>query len=303
MRRSLVSSQSNLEGEEAEISCLCLMILPRTVRRALVSTLLLSRCTSAAFVPPRRPGLQLASHAMMQTQKSVEVEQKFQLSETGSLDSKLISLGFESKATVRFVDWYFDTEACDLSTNDLWLRYREKGGKGQWELKVGKSSSSGVESTTIYEEIEGDQACVVATDFLLSKSIKDEMAAAGEKSIDGFEAPELPPQAANLHPFCRLETTRSSWVIDSSDHEHAGLQVDLDSTNTGHTVGEVETMCSEDEIEIGRTRVQRLISILSGHEGKNQSPAVGKLEHYLMKFRPEHFEACVSAGVISNKTQ
>lgn len=277
------------------------MIYRRKFYGIFLATLLKSRYAIASFIPANLSP-SFVAYSRMTTRKAVEVEQKFQLNETCDLDAKLISLGFVPKGTVRFVDWYFDTPSNDLSTNDLWLRYRDKGGNGQWELKVRKDSSVGTDSTTVYDEIEGDQACTTATDILATKGIgaKEEET---ESTFDGFSIPKLPPRTAGFSPFCRLETTRSSWVVASADSEYSGMQVDLDSTNTGHTVGEVETICSDSEIEIekGKERVQQLVSILMEAETDSQGPAVGKLEHFLMTHRPEHYKACVASGVIKDK--
>ena len=113
-----------------------------------------------------------------------------------------------------------------------------------------------------------------------------------------------------LVPFCRLVTTRSSWTFDTkstkttsgSERDFVGLQVDLDMTNTGHAVGEVETIASsEDDIRSAKEKVQGLIDqIKETSKGNDDGPAVGKLEHYLMTYRPEHYNACISSGVIAD---
>lgn len=232
---------------------------------------------------------------------SIEVEQKFQLSETSNLESKLTSLGFVSKGTSNIVDWYFDNDENYLSTRDVWLRYREKAGDcGQWEIKEGR----GDQGTTVYEEIQGDQACLLAISLLKEGGFSPLEGGINRlpETFEGFPVPTMPNvESFELRPFCRLETKRSSWWTDSLDSPYVGLSVDLDATNTGHTVGEVETICDESEIEIGKQKVQRLISALIGKEVCDIQPAIGKLEHYLLKNRPEHYAACVATGVLQNQ--
>jgi adenylate cyclase class IV len=232
----------------------------------------------------------------------LEVEQKFQLTESGDLELRLRDLGFLPKGTVTFVDWYFDTADHYLTTRDCWLRFREKEGKGRWELKRGRGQNS---SSTVYQESEGEEAVSIALSIVpetTSKSISLE-----DKEFDGFEAPKIPVDAIHgLVPFCRLETRRSSWKVDPDDTKNdlSGLAVDLDTTNTGHAVGEVETVVSNDsEVLQAKERVQDLITKLTGTTGSGEGSAVGKLEHFLMNQRPEHFEACVNSGVIQKKTK
>jgi adenylate cyclase class IV len=232
---------------------------------------------------------------------SLEVEQKFQITDSTNLESKLKELGFSSKGSAMIVDWYFDNDKNYLTTRDCWLRYREKGKAGQWELKKGR----GDQGTTVYEELEGEQAYLAAASILEEAALESTEIAKRdqETTLDGFQVPEIPlPKSYGLHPFCRLETKRSSWYTEASDSPYAGLSVDLDSTNTGHTVGEVEIVCDEAEVEIGKKRVQTLIMELTGNDGSDSSTtAVGKLEHFLLNNRPEHYAACVASGVIGKQ--
>lgn len=229
---------------------------------------------------------------------SLEVEQKFQLSNAEDLEGKLKSLGFVPKGTAFIVDWYFDREDNFLSIRDCWLRLRQKSGKERWELKIGR----GDQGTTVYEEIEGDQACAVAASVLAeggSVATEDRNLS---KTFDGFLIPHLPIEEPHgLRPFCRLETKRSSWVAESNDSTYSGLIVDLDSTNTGHTVGEVETVCrNESEVAVGKQRVEKLIAELTGNTKSDGRAAIGKLEHFLLNNRPDHYAACVASGVLQD---
>ena len=140
--------------------------------------------------------------------------------------------------------------------------------------------------------------------------LKDELGKAAEVEIrtveiDGFPAPEIPGESSlGLTPFCRLETTRSSWIIDesaTSTNVYSGLKVDLDSTNTGHAVGEVEAVVENDkDIPGAQKLVHDLIAELCG--GSNDGPALGKLEHFLIHNRPDHYDLCVRSGVIKKQS-
>jgi adenylate cyclase class IV len=237
------------------------------------------------------------------TQKmSLEVEQKFQLLDSGCLEPKLRDLGFVPKGTVTFVDWYFDTDDNYFTTRDVWFRFREKGSKGEWQLKRGRGQNA---ASTVYEETEGENAISIVLS-LTPKSAAQKISVRSE-DFDGFHAPKLPLDASHgLFPFCRLETTRSSWAIDTTNTEsiYDGLIVDLDSTNTGHTVGEVETVVdTHEEIPMAKERVEALISKLTQNSGPQEGPATGKLEQFLINNRPEHYDACVKSGVIKDKSK
>jgi adenylate cyclase class IV len=257
-------------------------------------------CSGATFVPSSLPSrLVFRNRRYLATREmpSLEVEQKFQLSKPEDLEAKLKSLGFLPKGTAFIVDWYFDTEANNLSVKDCWLRFREKSGNAQWELKMGR----GDQGTTVYEEIEGEQACTVACSVLSEVNYvsKDRTQ---RRTFEGFLIPQLPIKDSHgLHPFCRLETKRSSWFMDSSESPFSGLVVDLDTTNTGHTVGEVETLCKdESEVAAGKQLVESLIAELTGNNGRDSQPAIGKLENFLLNNRPEHYAACVASGVLQD---
>jgi thiamine-triphosphatase len=230
---------------------------------------------------------------------SLEVEEKFEISDSQNLESRLKELGFVPSTRICFVDWYFDTEKNDLTLQDCWLRFREKAGKkGKWELKRGRGQNT---SSTVYEEIEGQEAVSVALSML-----PDNAFAETNGQIDLFEGFEVPQftgfeKAFPLYPFCRLETWRSSWKVnpEASNNVYLGLAVDLDETNIGHSVGEVEMVVDDDSRVLdAKHRVQDLVAKLTEGEQSRDGPAVGKLEHFLTTRRPQHYAACVKSGVI-----
>lgn len=264
----------------------------------LFSLLLWSGTESLAFVASKKCH-RFRTLTTTSQKMSLEVEQKFQLSDLQNLESRLKLLGFVPSGRVLFVDWYFDTARSDLSLQDYWLRFREKAGEeGNWELKRGSGHNS---SSTVYEEIEGQDAVSIA----LSMISVDECTAPTYEipSFEGFDAPQFAglENEIPLYPFCRIETSRSRWETNLTDPDNAylGLVVDLDETNTGHAVGEVE-MVVEDASRVAdaKRRVQELVAKLIEGVEPPDSPAVGKLEHFLMTQRPDHYAACVRSGVI-----
>lgn len=232
-----------------------------------------------------------------------EVEEKFQLSDSSMVETRLKELGFVPSKKVEFLDWYFDTEKNELSLQDCWLRFRGTSNvNGEWELKKGHGDTK--TKTTVYEEITGEEA-IAATKIILFEG-GGSMSEARADSDESFEAPPLPDFAQDLpiQAFCRLETSRSSWQVDKEwpTQTHVGLSVDLDVTNTGYSVGEVEMVVDDkDQIENAYKRVQSLISELTEGSAPLEGPATGKLEQFLITHRPDHYEACLQAGVIKKR--
>jgi len=70
--------------------------------------------------------------------------------------------------------------------------------------------------------------------------------------------------------------------------------------------GEVEEIISEDasplEKSQSKTRIRKFVDriIPNDEEGETFSCSKGKLEHYLERNSPDHYSACLSAGVIIN---
>jgi hypothetical protein len=255
----------------------------------------------------------------------LEVEQKFVVDDNqddnnnnATICSKLEELGFQRKGpTVTFADWYFDDlSLLTLSLQDCWLRYREMDNQGQWQLKRRRQCSSSSNNTasqksTVYEEITGNEAVNMALSIIKSAdsfdvSRRDLNETEENDTLLGYIAPTLPTdQRHSLKVFVRLVTTRSSWILPASSDDtmdiyvNGNIQVDLDSTNTNYAVGEVETVVeTEDHVPWAQAAVQRIIEKLQGKNHRGDSPPIGKLEHFLLHFRPKHYEALIQGGIL-----
>ncbi|KAG7361008.1 CYTH-like domain containing protein [Nitzschia inconspicua] len=254
----------------------------------------------------------------------LEVEQKFRIDnyDDDEISSRLRTLGFRPEGTaVTFTDWYFDDlSSLALSLKDCWLRYREMGGHGEWQLKRGKSLQPGTDDSTskstVYEEVEGLEAVDIALAVIQSDNNTALRNEGGGIETEGhgatmkdFPAPSIPTsQAHSLQPFVRLVTNRTSWILShagahtgSSATWNGKIRVDLDTTNTHYAVGEVETVVnSEDQVPEAQAVVQRVIELLVGNSENNTSPSppIGKLEHFLLHFRPNHYQTLIQSGVL-----
>ena len=260
----------------------------------------------------------------------IEVERKFSLDPASGgtnlavIEVRLASLRFRrSGVDVRFTDWYFDLPGPDwaLSVRDCWLRYRDvtptdksNAPRGVWQLKRGRRSLGRSEdSTTVYEEIEGEAAISAALAMIPADKDGREFAMIqADRGFGGYFGGEVVPSlpaGCGLVPFARFETTRSGWTIpdiadgdagDLSSQFH-GLSVDIDSTDFGYAVGEVEAVVGrEEEVSNAQNRIGSLTKQIIG-EGSydhNGQSTPGKLETYLMQRNPYLYKACLDAGVM-----
>lgn len=249
-----------------------------------------------------------SSKIQMSTKKCIEIEEKFPIYNLDKTISKLNQLGFvQIKDTVNFMDWYFDVpNEWSLCRSDCWLRYRhlgwEKQGnlerKGSWQLKKGRRDVIGLSSTTIYEEFEGDEV------FDLVEKMIPEIDHCQEDTktmMDDYRIPILPRTQA-LQPFARIGSFRSSWKHST---KWENVVVDLDGTDFGHTVGEVEVVLDQDEeddMRHAQDLIREIISKLNeDNQNYNNGSALGKLEAYLIANRPEVYEACIESGTMKRR--
>jgi adenylate cyclase class IV len=238
---------------------------------------------------------------------AIEVEQKFTTTTQGGSCTKVLQdLGFVSvrQKPVVMTDWYFDDDNFSLLRRDRWLRHRallvsavdddpheepvETSGvetttttvtttalPGQWQLKVGSGSGSG-SLTTVYTEIEGCEAIEEALSKLdgfndnvpkLLEPVPDD----NPLSVVGANEERAPVYIPNsrLTPFARIGTFRSSWT--RPDELFRNINIDLDSTDFGYAVGEVEiTVADESLVEQARERVQEVIQAISGPDKQRE---------------------------------
>lgn len=254
----------------------------------------------------------------------LEVEEKFPLpADIAPLEAKLSKLGFAPKGggSISFVDTYYDLPSPHwyLTPRDCWFRFRgtrrnndmDTGGgggwEGKWQLKIRRRSSEGDDSAAVaYEEIEGKAALNRVTEILAST---DSVGVDVEEHECAADAPVAPN---DLVPFAQFETTRSSWVMDKktaaiTSSDYLDLSVDIDATDFGYGVGEVEALLNKgDDMADARKRIGRLVAEICAASDQTEPapsstsgklPTVGKLETYLMKKRPEHYDAIINAGI------
>lgn len=234
---------------------------------------------------------------------------------------------------------------------------------GQWQLKIGSEDCDPNEQTTSYREIVDDMA--IKSVRAMNLPNKEWIAAGNElpndnEEMDGLAAPSPPQELQGLSSFACIVTHRSSWkrsdkitpadmknnspvsavgdaadtgdsLVGSPNSSSLSLSVDLDETNFGYNVGEVEIVIPlprvatangladsldpanstslstvQQQRHQARRMIQELIDQLTGHsnqystEEENEiAAATGKLEYYLQRQRPKIFQILQQTGLVA----
>ncbi len=242
------------------------------------------------------------------------------------VERTLASLGFERVGRgEEFVDWYFDIPSphWHFSLRHVWIRYREKkitvangwGWRGAWQVKRGeRTTAAGPEQgdsdgITVYEEFQGRDAKVLILDMLSELGGTGTLDAALEMDVSpslgshygGHDIPYL-AGAERLVPFARLFTMRTCFET-TNDGEFSNLKVDIDRTDFGQMVGEVEAVfgdfSDQSHVQAAEEKISKLVDLISS-EGERVGSTMGKLEYYLINNQRDHNDACVKSGVILN---
>ncbi|KAK6185520.1 hypothetical protein SNE40_007733 [Patella caerulea] len=147
----------------------------------------------------------------------VEIERKFSIGP--DTEAKLKNSGAKLKSEKSFTDVYWDNEDYLLTLSDCWLRRRDS----YWQMKIPVHSDPIFDVNTKYQELtkEKDIINFIANKLTLNLGKRSNLSYLLEK--------------AKLIDFATINTVRKSYILD-------GCQVDLDSTNHGFQVGEIEVV-------------------------------------------------------------
>lgn len=217
----------------------------------------------------------VASHM---AQGLIEVERKF--APGSDTEERLQELGAILEHQVTFRDTYYDTSELSLMLSDHWLRQREGSG---WELKCpGVAAISGPHNE--YVELTSEPAIVAQLFELLGY---EEQGPADLTAALGL---------LKLQEVASFITTRSSWklALSGAPEQEPLLRVDLDSTDFGYAVGEVEAMVQE-KAEVPAA-LEKIISVSSMLGVPAQEKAPAKLLVYLQRFRPQDYQRLLAAN-------
>ncbi len=190
----------------------------------------------------------------------IEIEKKFQLRE-GDEERLLVGAVFQKEVVIH--DTYWDTKEFAMTGKDWWLRLRD----GQWELKIAlHKPHSGVDQ---YEEIENELEIGSKIDLIRHGEFIDDL------------------RTADYEPMISIVTKRRKY-------QDGEFHIDIDSTDFGFTVAEIELMV-EDHTQI-EAAAKRVMNYADAH-GLFTGNVRGKVLEYLVRFRPDHYRALCEKGV------
>ena len=153
-----------------------------------------------------------------------EVEKKFKI--PADFTRVLLEQGWKYLKEVHLIDVYFDTENYQLTRSDYWLRKR--GRKWQFKCPIQLQKDPNSVSIDRYEELEDEKAISERLALVLnakSSSIVD-------KTTDNLI------EILGLKPIAKFESFRTKYRLDL-------FTIDLDKTNFGYELGEIEIMCEK----------------------------------------------------------
>lgn len=222
---------------------------------------------------------------------SVEVERKF-LCSADTLKT-LEEMGAVCVGQRQFHDQYFDTPVFDLTLKDMWLRKR----KGCWELKCPTTTVNRTEETS-GEQSKAAALCTHYKEITNLPDIQQRVKEVIKEDTDSETAEKISSQEdeswlskMNLVCFAEFTTVRRSFTL-----EEEGVQIDLDQADFGYHVGEIEVLVPEggDE-QSALEKIERTAQKLglTGHQRVE-----GKMNIYLKRNRPEHYEKLLSEHVL-----
>ncbi|MEK7648701.1 MAG: CYTH domain-containing protein [Patescibacteria group bacterium] len=193
----------------------------------------------------------------------IEVEKKFLLSDE---ERERLLEGAELESERTFTDTYYDTSDYALTTKDTWFRFRD----GKCELKVPRKMDDYDErAIDQYDELLTEQEIRQYLSLPAHKTFKEDLEYSGYRSIG------------------TITTHRKAWRKE-------GFGIDIDYTDTGYSVGEIELLVEDSE---GLEEASRKIVVFAQKHQLTLTPVRGKFAEHIRVHNPEHFQLLIDVGV------
>ena len=159
--------------------------------------------------------------------KMIEIERKFVF--TNNTVAQLLNAGARLVKEIELTDEYYDTDDFKMTLADFWLRRRNE----KWQLKcpvAGHSSNAGsLLYGSVYREVDD-------IDEIL-ELLRPLLKATSTLTDNGILANYLRLNICSV--FATICTHRMSYELD-------GFNVDLDCTDSGYQIGEIEVMVPDE---------------------------------------------------------
>lgn len=159
--------------------------------------------------------------------KMIEIERKFVF--TDNTIAQLLTAGARLVKEMELTDEYYDTDDFKMTLADFWLRRRN----GKWQLKcpvAGHSSDAGSHAYgSVYREVDDTDEILE----LLRPLLNATFTSTNNKNLVNYLG------LSRCGIFAAINTRRRSYDLD-------GFNVDLDCTDSGYQIGEVEVMVPDE---------------------------------------------------------
>jgi predicted adenylyl cyclase CyaB len=191
----------------------------------------------------------------------IEVEKKFGIEQD---ELARLTHGARFLGAEKHTDVYYDTADHALTKRSIWLRARS----GKFELKFPMDITRREKGVTSYDEIEDDAPISQKLGFPAGEPLSQALASRGYR------------------PFARITTDRSKY-------EKEGFHIDVDRTDFGHSVVEIELMIAE---KSDMPAAKKRIVNFAEKQGIPTTEIVrGKVIEYLRRNDPDHFHTLEKA--------
>jgi adenylate cyclase class IV len=184
----------------------------------------------------------------------IELEQKFECSSEAEAKVEKISQFLQE---MTFLDSYWDTSDYLLMRNGCFLRTRDDS----IELKIISLPNTNQGMTVAQEITKRDEI----SEYLINLIDMD------------YET-----LMKSTKSYAIIETRRRSY-------KYKEFKIDLDATNFGYNVGEIEIMVEQDKVREGSILLQNEFKDLGFKKDKK-----GKLMTYIERFNPDQYQILVS---------
>jgi adenylate cyclase class IV len=197
----------------------------------------------------------------------LEIELKFKYDD--DIHLKLDQFNAKHVKTYTTTDKYFDNrESVFLFSNDYWLRERKIDDFKIYELKYPYDYYSRESLLCKYYESQDEQEiCNLIVNLL------------GTTSINKYKSVEQLIHELKLGPIITIETKRKTY-------EYKNFKIDLDETNFGYRIGEIELLCSNSDHKQADEQIKHLAEKI----GLNPIKKIpSKVHEYLKLFEMDIF--------------
>ncbi|ESO04805.1 hypothetical protein HELRODRAFT_79038 [Helobdella robusta] len=207
----------------------------------------------------------------------IEIEKKFVVND--EILNKMLSLGAKLIKRESFTDVYYDTECHCLTTKNFWLRQRDE----VWQLKSPTGHRTFEEGlfNSSYKETEKEDEIVNLIEPVLNQKYSQNQKCGLAEFL----------KLCNCQPFCKMTTHRQSYKLQDK------FKIDLDVTDSGYAVGEIEMMInSETDIAEATNKIEDLSKKL---ELPITQAVSGKVSSFLKSNDPEHYKKLFNLKIIA----